>query len=134
MNDDTPVVDLSIVVDTSVIVDALVAADGAALRARLAGRRLHAPELIDYEVMNALRGLVLGTHLSEERALDALGDYLDLPLRRAALPPMAYEVWRLRHTVTAYDAAYVVLARALGVPLWTRDRRLAKAVPDAVVV
>ena len=34
---------------------------------------------------------------------------------------------RLRHSLTAYDAAYVALAEALGAPLITRDGRMAAA-------
>ena len=124
----------SILVDTSVVVDALVGADGAALRAQLLGKQLHAPDLIDYEVMSALRGLHLGRQLTEERALDALGDFYDLGIRRHPLRLMASQAWALRHGVTAYDGAYAALADVLRIPLWTRDRRLAAAVPEAVVV
>jgi len=35
--------------------------------------------------------------------------------------------WELRHNVSAYDAAYVVLAQRFGVPLLTADARLARA-------
>ena len=35
--------------------------------------------------------------------------------------------WQLRRNLTAYDAAYIALAEALGAPLLTRDRRLASA-------
>ena len=124
----------AIVVDTSVIVDALVGADGKELRAQLLSKDMHAPSLIDYEVMSALRGLALGGHVSEQRAWDAVDDFFDLRIRRASLGPMAQEVWRLRHRVTAYDAAYAALADMLGVPLWTRDRRLAEAVPGVHVL
>jgi predicted nucleic acid-binding protein len=43
-------------------------------------------------------------------------------------------VWELRHNLTAYDAAYVVLAEALGAPLLTRDVRLASAPGHVAVV
>jgi len=36
-------------------------------------------------------------------------------------------VWDLRENVTVYDAWYVALAEALGVPLLSADRRLAAA-------
>ncbi|HTQ14606.1 MAG TPA: type II toxin-antitoxin system VapC family toxin [Rhizomicrobium sp.] len=36
-------------------------------------------------------------------------------------------IWDLRNKLTAYDAAYVALARVLDAPLLTRDRRLATA-------
>lgn len=36
-------------------------------------------------------------------------------------------IWALRGNVTAYDAAYVALARLLDAPLITRDTRLAGA-------
>jgi predicted nucleic acid-binding protein len=36
-------------------------------------------------------------------------------------------IWRLRHSLSAYDAAYVVLASQLDATLITRDARLASA-------
>ncbi len=123
----------AIVVDASVLVDALVAADGAAVRVQLRERQLHVPDIVDYEVMSALRGLVLGGRLSEERASDAWGDFLDLDLRRASLRPMGSGVWSLRHRLTTYDAAYAILADLLGLPFWTRDLRLAAAAEDLPV-
>jgi len=36
-------------------------------------------------------------------------------------------IWQYRHTLSAYDAAYVVLAETLGATLITRDSRLAAA-------
>jgi predicted nucleic acid-binding protein len=40
----------------------------------------------------------------------------------------------MRHTLTAYEAAYVALAEALEAPLLTRDRRLAAAATGYVRV
>lgn len=36
-------------------------------------------------------------------------------------------VWALRHTMSTYDAPYVAVAEAFGVPLVTIDLRLARA-------
>lgn len=122
-----------IVVDASVITDALTQHDLSDLRQRLSKHALHAPELIDYEVLSALRGLVLGGHLSATRAQDALTDYSDLRLRRhRTTASLRARMWALRDNLTSYDAAYVVLAEQLGCALWTRDRPLAAAAPQQV--
>ena len=118
-----------IVVDSAAVVDALTGADGTEdLRASLATQDLHAPALLDYEVVSALRGLTLGGHLTAARAEDALNDFEDLPLHRWPYSaPLRLRAFSLRDTLTAYDAAYVALAEALDCPLVTRDARLARA-------
>ncbi|HWJ53604.1 MAG TPA: type II toxin-antitoxin system VapC family toxin [Propionibacteriaceae bacterium] len=42
-------------------------------------------------------------------------------------PSLLAEQWRLRHNVSAYDAAYVALSLRYGLPLVTLDLRLARA-------
>jgi predicted nucleic acid-binding protein len=116
-----------IVVDGAAVVDALTVAPGSEdLRAELSAEELHAPILLDFEIVSALRGLTLGGQLSAARAQDALTDFDDLAIQRwpsgAALRLRAFS---LRDNLTAYDAAYVPLAEALRCPLVTRDARLA---------
>jgi predicted nucleic acid-binding protein len=41
--------------------------------------------------------------------------------------PLARDVWELREALTAYDAAYLVLARALDARVLTTDSGLAAA-------
>lgn len=118
-----------IVVDSAALVDALTAVEGSEdLRAELGAGELHAPTLLDFEIVSALRGLTLGGQLSAARAQDALTDFDDLPIHRwpsdAALRRRAFS---LRANLTAYDAAYVALAEALECPLLTRDARLARS-------
>ena len=48
-----------------------------------------------------------------------------MPIALWPYEPLAERSWELRHTVTAYDAAYVVLAELLETSLVTLDRRLA---------
>ena len=125
-----------IVVDSAAIVDALTGAEGTDdLRASLVTEDLHAPALLDYEVVSALRGLTLEKHLTAARAQDALSDFEDLPLHRWRYSaPLRLRAFSLRDTMTAYDAAYVALAEALDCPLVTRDARLAHAVGHGVEI
>ena len=125
-----------IVVDSAAVVDALTGDERTdALRAFLATEDLHAPSLLDYEVVSALRGLTLGGHLTAARAEDALNDFEDLPLHRWPYSaPLRLRAFTLRDRLTAYDAAYVALAEALDCALVTRDARLARAGGDGVDV
>jgi predicted nucleic acid-binding protein len=125
-----------IVVDAASVVDALTMAPGSDhVRLRMAEDELHSPHLIDYEVVSALRGQVIGKHLSVARAADALTDFDDLPLVRwPAVGALRRRALTLRHNLSAYDAAYVALAEALGAPLLTRDARIAKASGHAAQV
>ena len=41
--------------------------------------------------------------------------------------PFAERIWELRANVTSYDAWYVAVAEAAGLPLATLDSRLARA-------
>ena len=52
---------------------------------------------------------------------------LALRVVRHPVAPLAREVWRLRDALTAYDAAYLALARALDAQVLTTDRGLAAA-------
>lgn len=79
------------------------------------------------EVLSALAGLERRGVITPARATEAVTDLLDLPVVRVATEGLLLDVWALRANVCAYDAAYVVLARRLGCPLVTADRRLAAA-------
>lgn len=96
-------------------------------RALAASERIHAPELLDIEVISALRRLQQRRELSAERAGQALEDLSYLAIQRHAHGPLLGRIWELRDSMTAYDAAYVVLAEALGAPLLTCDARLSRA-------
>lgn len=118
-----------IVVDAAVVVDALVLTDGAhELRGFMAQHELNAPTLLDYEVISAVRGLTMAGRLSVARAEDFLTDFDDLPITRwSSSHSLRRRAFQLRDNVSAYDAAYVVLAEALGCPLLTRDARLSRS-------
>ena len=118
-----------LVVDTSAVVAALV---GRPPDRRLVDRLghdgdLHAPHLLDVELLHALRRLVRTGQLTQERAADARADFAELAVVRYGHQPLADRVWHLRDSLTAYDATFVALAEALEVPLVTCDARLARA-------
>lgn len=101
--------------------------DGQAARARLAAEgTLHAPELIDLEVLWVFRKRALAGRLDARRAGWAIRDLESLPLVRYPHLPLLRRAWALRSNVTPYDAAYLALAEALDVVFVTADRALAR--------
>ena len=52
---------------------------------------------------------------------------IELRVRRYPHTALLPSVWQYRHNLTAYCAAYVVLAETLGATLVTRDGRVASA-------
>lgn len=118
-----------LVVDTSAILAVLAGSPpDAALSYRLsADGDLHAPHLIDVEAVHVLRRLVWRRELSLERALAARQDLEDLTIIRYPHVALVDRMWELRENLTAYDAAFVALSEALGVPLVTADARLGRA-------
>ena len=117
-----------IVLDASALVELLLRTEtGGAVASRIRPTEitLHAPELIDLEVAQALRRYARWGQIGERRAAQSLDLLADLDLTRYPHEPLLRRVWELRGNLTAYDAAYVALAEALACPLVTCDGRLA---------
>jgi predicted nucleic acid-binding protein len=126
-----------IVLDASAALDWLLqTAAGQRIEQRIYAHHesLHAPHLLDLEVVQLLRRLVREGAVSAHRADQAIEDLLDLRITRYPHAQLLSRIWQLRHNLSAYDAAYVVLAEKLGARLFTRDGRLASAPGHAALI
>jgi predicted nucleic acid-binding protein len=87
---------------------------------------LVAPELMQIEALQALRRLDEAGAIPRSR--NSVCELLRaLPIRFYRHASLLAGVWSLRQNLTAYDAAYVALARILGATVVTRDLKLASA-------
>jgi predicted nucleic acid-binding protein len=119
---------LTIVIDASALVELILGTPRAGkVRAALDDHRILAPDLINIEVLSTLRRLLHQGGITDLRARRAVSMVRIAPILRIPTLALLNEVWSLRDNVSAYDAAYVALARAADCPLITGDARLARA-------
>jgi len=119
-----------IVLDASAVVELLldtVTGRRVAILIEDAALGLHAPHLLDVEVVSALRRLVRDGSLGDQEAQEAIDDLMALDLQRHSHEPLLERAWALRANVTTCDAVYVALAEALNATLLTCDGKLARA-------
>ncbi len=118
-----------IVLDSSAVVEWLLGlplADAVGARI-LAADSLHAPALMDIEVAQVMRRYTAAKEIAADTGERALKVLRDLDLNRYTHESLLTTIWKLRHNLTAYDAAFVALAGVLDAPLITLDRRIAGA-------
>ena len=118
-----------IVLDASAVVELLLGTEaGGFIAGRIADPELglHAPHLVDIEVIQVLRRYLREGEIDRVTALRAIEDLRSLDVERHAHEPLLDRVWKLRDNLTAYDAVYVALADALDAPLLTCDGKLAR--------
>ncbi|MEW1843344.1 type II toxin-antitoxin system VapC family toxin [Nonomuraea angiospora] len=122
-----------IIIHSSAMVEALAGREADADLIDALQGSIHAPHLLDVEVLSTLRGLALGGKLSTAAAEQARADYLALRIARYEIKGIAERIWELRHNYTSYDASYLALAEALETPLYTCDAKLDGGGHDADV-
>ena len=117
-----------VVLDASAMVELLVGDGGRAdevARHLLACDHWIVPPIFDLECLAALRRS--GGAAPSRVALMGLSEVLHRsPLERVPTHPLTPRIVELLGSITAFDAAYVVLAEALDLPLLTCDARLTR--------
>jgi predicted nucleic acid-binding protein len=103
-------------------------------RLSTAGETLHAPDLLDLEVLQVLRRYCANREITLDGAEQATADYLDFPITRYSHDGFGLRIWELGQHLTVYDGAYVALAEALSAPLITRDQKLASSSGHRAVI
>jgi len=132
-----PLASTEYVVDASVLVNLLTRAEGTAPDADpiLAdAATLHAPELIDLEVIQAFRRMMRTRSMTKRRAQEAIALLVEFPIHRHPHRPLVARVWEHRAGCTAYDASYLALTEGLGATLVTADAGLAHTAAKFVTV
>lgn len=118
-----------IVADAPAVVEFLLgtpAGDRARARMVEAGT-VHAPALVDVEVAQAVRRLAREGTIGASHGKALIEILQAMPIDRRRMDPLLPRIWSLRDHLTAYDAAYVALAEALGCALLTFDERITAA-------
>jgi predicted nucleic acid-binding protein len=119
---------MPVVIDASALVELLLQRERAPAVVQAVGdTQMVAPDVLNPEVLWALRCRERAGTLRADRARQVVEDLLDAPVRRFPTLELLPVVWTLRANVTSYDACYVALARELDCALVTADRRLSRA-------
>ena len=84
------------------------------------------PEILPYEIGNALTAMVKRKNLTHADALTALGMAESIPVRLVSVDIQKALKIALEHNIYAYDAYFLQCAKKLSLPLLTLDRRMKK--------
>ncbi len=122
----------TICLDASIVIRLMLMPDDDAIQElwdswHTQGYRLVAPNLLHYEITNALYQQEKNGLLSTEFIGDALDFALALPIQLVgdtSLHQRARELAVQYNLPATYDAHYLALAERLNVELWTADARL----------
>jgi predicted nucleic acid-binding protein len=117
-----------VVIDAAALVELLLrSVTGERVERAVGDAELVAPDVVNPEVVQSLRGLERGGKLTSARASVALARLAESDISRVPTRMLLRDMWSMRANLSAYDACYVALARALECPLLTVDEPLTRA-------
>jgi predicted nucleic acid-binding protein len=123
-------------VDASAVIELLLSTPLGRLVATEIGvvHTLHAPELLGVEVVSVLRRLIAAGEIDVDSAERVIAELGALGVEAYEHAPLLGRMLALRNNLTAYDAAYVALAKALDAVLLTCDSKIAGATGHSAAV
>lgn len=83
-----------------------------------------APEILPYEIGNALSAMVKRKQVTHHEALTAVGMAGQIPVRLMAVDVLQALKLALEYNIYAYDAYFLHCAKVLSCPLITLDNRM----------
>lgn len=98
------------------------------------GLSLHAPDLIDYEFVNAMWVAGKMGRISAEDRDAAVKNFLNIEITKTNIKELFERLLAIatEYNRSCYDAAYLALAEVIDAPLVTGDKRLYNAVEDKI--
>lgn len=91
-------------------------------------KRMVAPALLEYEVVNAIKMAVVRRRIDDELAGELIREYKSWKIEYKTVELNGILEVALEHKLSVYDASYLWLAKELKTELLTWDKKLAKLV------
>jgi len=88
------------------------------------------PEILPYEVGNALSAMVKRNRLSYDEALTAFESVKSIPVRLVSVDIQQAIKLAMEYNIYAYDAYFLQCAKQLACPLITLDKRMKQVAYD----
>jgi len=88
--------------------------------------KMFAPQLLDYEIANALRSAVLHKRISQRLAITLFAEYHTFHIIKKTVNFHKVLQLSIKRQISTYDASYLVLADELDAQLLTFDKQLSQ--------
>ena len=91
---------------------------------------LSAPEILPYEIGNALSAMIKRRQISKAEALVAEKAANLIPVRLVSIDIQKALELAIEHNIYAYDAYFLICAKSLAQPLMSLDKRMKQIARD----
>ena len=89
-----------------------------------------APEILPYEIGNALSAMIKRKNITNDEALSAQNAASEIPVRLVAVDIQESLKLAMDFNIYAYDAYFIQCARSISCPLMTLDKRMKKVASE----